>query len=163
MKPNQLFRTAVAGVLWLSVGASCHRSSDPAPYVVDPNDPTSRSCNDNTCCGQDNGQYDYVEYVQNVPVALLGPPGDWGFALKDSLPSLNALKSYQNKKRATLVMACDLSVSKIQNLKTSTYSSSGTIPYNYKLSGKVFQLPLKYTLTATPVLAIYVDKIEAIN
>ncbi len=81
MKQNQLYRLAIVGVLWLSIGVGCQK---------DPPEAQPTSCRDGTCCGVDKGYYRYAESYENVPVTLTGPYGGWFLEFKKPLPTVTA-------------------------------------------------------------------------
>jgi hypothetical protein len=148
MNKHQCFRQLIVGVLWLGMGAGCQRD-----------DPTTRSCNDGTCCGQRSDAYEYTEYVQGVQADLLfdgstQSPAYNGYVLvlKNRLPIASQFGAQSTR-------VCDLSLSKVKAVKPSLTSISDSTTFKYRVWGKLFYLKDVQTITATPVLYIYVDRI----
>ena len=150
MKQNQLYRLAIVGVLWLSIGAGCQK---------DPPEVQAKSCNDGTCCMQDTRQYDYVETIEAQPADLL-----YGnLIFKNGFPTNAERESF----KSISLGICDLSRAKTQNLpNTVPIDSIGMrlpYPYRYRVWGKVYSDKFVQTFGSSPFLMIYVEKIEKVN
>lgn len=143
MKINQLRGIAAVGVLWLCLGVGCRK--DP---------PEPKSCNDGTCCMQDTRDYDYVEYLENAPADLGGPPffSAWGVGLKNPIPTTSQFP-------ARGAQVCDLTLSKVVNLRQTATKDGVAGSYHYRIWGKVYG-DRSQTLVAIPIMYIYIDRIE---
>ncbi len=140
MTKYQLLRQYIMGVLWLVLGAGCQK---------DPPEPTS--CNDGTCCNTDSYQYNYVEYIRDMPVNI--NYGGVVLTFSSDVPTI-----WQAK--APTAQVCNLSLSKIQNLKPLDQGVNPRSFYQYKVSGKLFNNASWLTITFIPSMSIYIDKIE---
>ncbi|TAE30614.1 MAG: hypothetical protein EAZ91_09785 [Cytophagales bacterium] len=140
MNKYTLFRQLIVGVLWLGMGASCQK--DP---------PKPISCNDGSCCNSDSYQYDYIEYIRDMPVNI--NYGGEVLTFSKDVPTIWQAKS-------PVAQICKLSLSKVQNLRQLDKGVYTRNSYQYKVSGKLFNNASWQTITFIPSMSIYIDKIE---
>lgn len=149
MKTNRVLSMAAVGVLWLSLCTGCRK--DP---------PEPESCNNGTCCMQDNRHYDYVEYIENEAADLIGR----SIALKKPVPAGNDPRWFNvdtgNRLQTPSVDICTLSQSKVAGLKNTVPVDGSPYPYHYRVWGKIYHDRHAQTYTAIPLMYIYIDRIE---
>jgi hypothetical protein len=116
-------------------------------------------CRDASCCHPEYNEY--VEYITDVPAHLGGPPqfSTWGFIVPTGYPS-----GTNNPLKSRTLNICENSMDKIKGLIPDIVPRDSTkITYAYRVSGKVLSDEKKPRLIPTPVLYIYIDKIEKIK
>ncbi|QIP15597.1 hypothetical protein G8759_24675 [Spirosoma aureum] len=152
MKTNQLRSLAVVGMSWLALGVGCQKDPPkPGPEVA-------HSCNDGTCCMLDARYYDYVETIANEPADLSGS----SLTFKNGFPS----KAVSETFKAYSLGVCDLSHAKIVGLLNTVSLNAKSwedYPFRYRVWGKVYHDRLTQTIIASPILNVYVDRIEEVK
>lgn len=150
MRTTKLRSVAAVGILWLAMGAGCSKDP-PGPEVA-------HSCDDATCCMQDTRFYDYVEIIENEPADLGGKT----LIFKNGLPT----KAEREEYKAHSVSVCEFSLSKIDGLARTTPLAAKSwvdFPFRYRVWGKVYGDRYAQTIIASPILFIYVDRIEEVK
>lgn len=143
MKAIQLLIFLAMCILVSTSTSSCQKEPKP-------------DCWDGTCCDQDKNRYQYIQYLENAPADLSGPPefSGWGFVLKD------AIRIGQRTPVAAILL-CDYCINKVQELPpTYTKETYLNPPRAYRVWGKIVEDKLSTSFTGLPNLSMYVDRIE---
>ena len=142
MTKYQLLRQFIVGVLWLVLGAGCQKHP-----------PKPTSCDNGTCCNADSYQYDYIEYIRDMPVNI-----SYGGGVMTFSKPVPTVSSWLIK--VPSVTICILSSSKTESLKTLDQGGNPKGVYQYKVSGKLFDNASWQVISGVRPLSIYIDNIE---
>ncbi|AQG78233.1 hypothetical protein [Spirosoma montaniterrae] len=159
MKPNQLFRMAVVGVLWLSMGVGCRKEEPDIDAPVFP-----LVCNDGTCClAQPGRSYYHVADVNGAEMNIRGGLSP-GVHFKELQPQkFNTTLPVQNEKAYMKVMEiCKLSLKNAGGVPLVPWDEPVTT-FPYRVWGKIYNDPNFATWDAKPVNYLYIDRIEVIK
>ncbi|SDE30738.1 hypothetical protein SAMN04487996_104314 [Dyadobacter soli] len=115
-------------------------------------------CRDASCCLPFFNAH--VEYIQDEPVSLIGPPyiSDYAFHFSRKLPSRPPRKEYVSH----ISGICEKSLYKLEGFPLTHKSISGPDSFPYRVSGKLVDWTQE-KLIGTPILHLFIDKIEKIN
>lgn len=122
-------------------------------------DKADPECKDASCCHPEYNQY--VEYIIDVPAHLAGPPqySNWGFFVTVGYPTGNEIRYTSNA-----LEICENSMDKIKGFTPDIVPRDSTkMTYAYRVSGKILSDEKNPRFSPTPVLYIYIDKIEKIK
>ena len=123
-------------------------------------DPTSRSCNDGTCCNFDNATYDYEGYIRDAPAALVVyPDGGKSLFMEKPLPT-ETNPAYQ----VSQVAVCDINDEKLKGLPLEPEAVGTRVhKYNYRITAKVYSERATHLLIQTKVVYILIDRIVLVQ
>lgn len=143
MKRNKTIR--VIALLFLTA-ISCDNK---APDLDD----FDQECKNASCCNPEFNEF--VEYISDAPMHLNG----------GTLRSLTGYPSDdKNPYKSSILSICEKSLDKIKGLAPDTVMDDPTkLTYSYKVSGKVLSDVKNPRNVVTPVLSVYIDKIEIIK
>ena len=149
MKQNQLYRLAIVGVLWLSIGVGCQK------------DPPLPKCDNGSCCWKDQDNK-FIKRINNAPANF----GGLGFGLKEPISEFEGSKLYgavvcliQHEQIGKMNLEENVIIDPITN-KVRLVDS--TRQYPYRVWGIVYEVKV-LTITGAPLYSVYVEKVERVQ
>ena len=147
MKQNQLYRLAIVGVLWLSIGAGCQK------------DPPLPECDNGSCCWPGEG----LEFVKRAN----GTPADFdglAFSFKEAITEFKGVSLYG-------ALTCPVQEQEVTslNLKANVFFdpvtgkarlADSTQQYPYLVWGIIYKVDIP-TIAGYPLHSIRVEKVES--